>query len=322
MIRKIIHQRELKLKEIIVEGTSLFIKDIKHFIGIWLVIWVPTELLIAVLTSMTNADKQLYYQIYFSFSFFFGILATMSVPFLIEKNILNEPSNMWESLRTSVLKWVPGFLTGILTFLIFILGTIFMIIPAIFIWNVFKKKRWFIPLLLLLILLTFIAGVFMKEFLIVTLAIIFLIFLLSSMYFIIKVIFATNSVILRDKYYLSSLKYSWSLTENYWWKTAIFIFILLILTLPVSIFQVYFTSHYDVYLINSATLARACTVCFNLLRNFIGLYFLCLLALLFLNRDYLSEKIKNENFSEKPDTNNNELNSESINDLNTNKMKY
>ncbi|MCD6309278.1 MAG: hypothetical protein J7M18_01085, partial [Candidatus Eremiobacteraeota bacterium] len=127
MFKKDIFEKNLGPREIISGGTGLFIQDIKHFLGIWFLIWVPVEILIAILAIMANADAHLYFQIYLFVSIFFGILATLAVPFIVEKNVLNEPSNMWEAIRSSILKWIPALLTGILSIIVVILGTVFLI---------------------------------------------------------------------------------------------------------------------------------------------------------------------------------------------------
>jgi len=188
---------------------------------------------------------------------------------------------MWEAIRSSILKWIPALLTGILSIIVVILGTVFLIIPIMFIWKL-TGKSWWKTAILMIILLTI--SIFIPVIGISALMVI------PPVYMMVRLVFIFNSVILRDEHYISAIRYSWRLTENRWWITAILMVILMIIGSIVPVIHYYFKEIFEVGLLNSLFFARTAKFIFNLLGDFVGIYMLSILTTFFLNRDYTAEE--------------------------------
>ncbi|MCL5036131.1 MAG: hypothetical protein M1269_03335 [Chloroflexi bacterium] len=277
MLRKDFHDRELSTREIISEGTSLFLRDIKKMAALWLTIWIPVEIIVALVTAFISVDKQIYFQIQLFFSIVFGIITTMAVPFLIEKDIQNEPTNFMEALRTSLLNWVYGLLTFFITAFVYVFQTLFLVIPVKFLWKITGRSWWKTTGLLILFLIFCFLPPYPGT---------VVLWVIPAFYIMVKLVFVFNAVILRGERYLGAVKYSWRLTDYRWWQTALFLLIMLAIGSIATLLQLMFNHVFYEALLTLPVFGKISNSCFNLLRDFVGIYMLSLLALLFLNRDY------------------------------------
>ncbi|WP_425446740.1 hypothetical protein [Dethiothermospora halolimnae] len=132
-MENIINEREMGIGEIFSYGFSIFKEKFKTIAMIILIVYIPINILLEMVSSMIITENlfRTYSTLVDLLELLFGILATMSITYVVYGYIYGEDIKYYGALEKSFSRWGAGIGTGIIRGIILFILFLALIIPGI-----------------------------------------------------------------------------------------------------------------------------------------------------------------------------------------------
>lgn len=224
-----IFEKKMRFREILKKSWPLYTQNLKSIALITIIILLPFNLIAFFISLAVPAGSYPILAgicISLSFYFSFGIIADLSVVDLLHRNIIKQPVSIRSAILNGFKSWIKFLLTGLPALLVlYVSGIPFFVIQ-------FITTRYTNP-------------VNMNIFLTLFIFVITLCAVIPFFYTLIILFFFPYVSVIRNKWWVSGLKYCWQIGKGYARRTVVFLLlvaVLQVIIIALMIFPSYFAS--------------------------------------------------------------------------------